>query len=113
MNTRSEVIPNRAVVCLTEFLCGLSECVSGKVPSMARKYSSAKPMVEGPVEPEHGTARDVEKLFGISRRICEQKVRDGSFQSVVLSEAGSRKSTRLIYLDSVRRYLRRQQASLR
>ena len=81
---------------------------------MARKYSSTKPMAEEPAPPEHGTARDVVKLFGISRRVCEQKVRDGTFQSVVCSEAGSRKSTRLIYLDSVRRYLRRQQqASLR
>jgi hypothetical protein len=79
---------------------------------MARKYSSAKPMVEEAVEPEHGTTREVAKLFGISRRICEQKVRDGTFQSVVFSETGSRKSTRLIYLDSVRRYLRRQQSML-
>ena len=38
---------------------------------------------------------------------------NSTFQSVVFSEAGSRKSTRLIYLDSVRRYLRRQQTSLR
>jgi hypothetical protein len=82
---------------------------------MARNFTAVKPMVEEPVEPEpeHGTPREVEKLFGISRRICEQKVRDGTFQSVVFSEAGSRKTTRLIYLDSVRRYLRRQQASLR
>ncbi|MBN2507969.1 MAG: hypothetical protein JXQ71_14885 [Verrucomicrobia bacterium] len=78
---------------------------------MARKYSTGKPTGQEPAEPEHGTMRDVEQLFGISRRVCEQKVRDGTFQSVVFSEAGSRKSTRLIYLDSVRRYLRRQQAT--
>ena len=57
--------------------------------------------------------REVERLFGISHRLCVQKVRDGSFQSMVFNEVGSRKAVRLIYLDSVRRYLRRQQGLMR
>lgn len=77
---------------------------------MAKKYLLCKATVPPP-EPEHGTVGDVQKLFGISRHLCNQKIRDGTFQSMVFSEPGSRKSVRLVYLDSVRRYLRRQQST--
>jgi hypothetical protein len=78
---------------------------------MAKKFLLTKPPPAAPAPPEHGTVVDVQKLFGISRATCNKRVQDGTFQSMVFREPGSKRAVRLIYLDSVRRYLRRQQAA--
>jgi hypothetical protein len=95
------------------FSCRVAALKSGKVRLMAKIYPLNKPTAAAPAEPEHGTVGDVRRLFGISRAVCEQRVRDGTFQSMLFCQPGTRKGVRLIYLDSVRRYLRRQQLVVR
>ena len=62
----------------------------------------------GKLVAEFGRVGDIERVFGIKRGICYQRIASGDFKSVCLRKPGAKTGVRLISISSVRDWLNKQ-----